>query len=345
MARESQRYEEDLESLNKRLLFLQDDLAVACKEKNECDQRLVELDELVGQLLGLNEALVAKLSGTPLKKSLVFGASAMALGAGKKKKKVTKKSLAPRVASVTTASTEAGRVEKFDASKHYQTLHVDPADIDHLQMLHRTYQNMAVDLLQTKQRKNMKNKLNSLNTSMGSTASNRPQTRIARKKSMQNEEASRDNMDSLFGNRGGSNTNGSIDIRLPYAGSSSYLSQTEESDVEASSSAAFANSLQQRNNAAFARRSRSASPTALRSSSASNLGSGNGARSQELRGVIASLEDEYDDLNKRFRKLLSSVRSDAYEGDTGIQVEEDLTSLLQQLHRKQEQLRALKSPA
>ncbi len=58
----------------------------------------------------------------------------------------------------------------------------------------------------------------------------------------------------------------------------------------------------------------------------------------ELKDVIQSLEHEFDSLNDQYRRLLSSGVS---EGRT---TSEELVSVINKLHKKGEQLRALKSP-
>jgi hypothetical protein len=69
-----------------------------------------------------------------------------------------------------------------------------------------------------------------------------------------------------------------------------------------------------------------------------------GARSKgDLQGVIASLEDEFSILNEQYRHLLSSVQAQSPSAET-LHAEE-LVSVIQRLHKKGEQLRALKSPS
>jgi hypothetical protein len=60
-------------------------------------------------------------------------------------------------------------------------------------------------------------------------------------------------------------------------------------------------------------------------------------------GVIASLEDEFSVLNEQYRHLLLSVQVKSPSAET-LHAEE-LVSVIQRLHKKGEQLRALKSPS
>lgn len=62
----------------------------------------------------------------------------------------------------------------------------------------------------------------------------------------------------------------------------------------------------------------------------------------DLQGVITSLEDEFSVLNEQYRHLLLSVQVQSPSVET-LHAEE-LVSVIQRLHKKGEQLRALKSP-
>jgi hypothetical protein len=98
-------------------------------------------------------------------------------------------------------------------------------------------------------------------------------------------------------------------------------------------------------------------------SSASYVGVGSQRRQEsvskaEIQGVISSLEDEFESLNLQYKRLLNNVQApSALSGDSGhygsaaamgeqnIQAQaEEIVAVIQQLHRKGEQLRNLKSP-
>ena len=61
---EVKKHENDMDGLNSRLTTLQEELLTVVKEKSVHDTKMAELDQLVGQLLTINESLVAKLTGT-----------------------------------------------------------------------------------------------------------------------------------------------------------------------------------------------------------------------------------------------------------------------------------------
>ena len=63
IAWETKRHEDEMSSINATLHSLQDELTRACQEKHAQDSKLLELDQLVAQLLAVNEALVAQLTG------------------------------------------------------------------------------------------------------------------------------------------------------------------------------------------------------------------------------------------------------------------------------------------
>ena len=66
-------------------------------------------------------------------------------------------------------------------------------------------------------------------------------------------------------------------------------------------------------------------------------------QSAELQGVISSLEDEFNSLNAQYQELLTS--SNSIVGGHGSESQSrELVSVIQKLHKKGEQLRALKSP-
>ena len=80
-----------MDILGTKLRTLQGDLSAATQDKAIVETKLLELDQLVGQLLSVNESLVTRLSGKPMTKA-------------KKgtKKAVPKPPFVPRAASVST---------------------------------------------------------------------------------------------------------------------------------------------------------------------------------------------------------------------------------------------------
>ena len=63
LAWETKRHDDEMETLTFRLNTLQQDLMTLMKEKSVHDNKMLEMDHLVGQLLNVNETLVSKLTG------------------------------------------------------------------------------------------------------------------------------------------------------------------------------------------------------------------------------------------------------------------------------------------
>jgi hypothetical protein len=336
MAREARRHDEDVDLLNKQLSHLQTELAAACREKTEVDARLVELDELVAQLLALNEALVAKLSGKPMKKSSLLSSHMLtdnvSSSISKSKtttKKTTKKpvngSAVPRAATTPTAASEAGKVQKYDLVKHLQSVHIDPADIDHLTMMHNMYRGLA-KTIQGKS-KTVKGKTGS--PSVGAGSGGKQQTRMSRKKQLQKSQPGAD-----------------ITART-----------LDDSDVaydrSINMSSSFVPTSSQNGSS---RKATSLSPARTRvvhtSSLNNSMNSKTGTLSRSgLQDVIGQLEDEFDALNGQYRKLIHDVSSsdgasagyDASLGSEPAVQSDELINVIQAMHRKEDQLRSLKS--
>lgn len=87
------------------------------------------------------------------------------------------------------------------------------------------------------------------------------------------------------------------------------------------------------------------------SSSAAPMDGGRSAgEGQELQAVIASLEEEFESLNSQYRRLLNSAQqqgSDSSSSSSSNLIHsqaDEIVSVIQKLHQKGEQLRALKNP-
>jgi uncharacterized protein (UPF0335 family) len=93
----------------------------------------------------------------------------------------------------------------------------------------------------------------------------------------------------------------------------------------------------------------SGSAELLSSSSFLQYGSSSAGDGGDLQSMIASLENEFDSLNGKYRALLSSVAPVGQAGGaqavlSNKDTAQSLVSVLRQMHQKGEQLRALKSP-
>ena len=121
---EHQKHQEEIQRLSSRLTSLQDEHTRITRSKQAHDNKISELDSLVANLVNINEALVAQLSGkkktgkSPLKSSLQGGI-------GKKSKK--KPSSGSKTANL--KSTAASRANANGAPRRREHLKTDPDDI------------------------------------------------------------------------------------------------------------------------------------------------------------------------------------------------------------------------
>lgn len=136
MVWETKRHEETIAFNQRRIQSLQDELATLCQDKGMADAKLMELDQLVGQLLAVNESLVAQLTGRPLKHEVRV----------KAKKAKKKNAPLPRAAGLTTVSTDASKVTKFAQRSHQKLVQVQNEDVEALTSMHKMYANIAKSL-------------------------------------------------------------------------------------------------------------------------------------------------------------------------------------------------------
>ena len=69
---------------------------------------------------------------------------------------------------------------------------------------------------------------------------------------------------------------------------------------------------------------------------------GSGPQNREVDDVILSLEEEFSDLNDQYRSMISSAHAQSTPHLETKQTD-DFVSVIKKLHRKGEQLRALKT--
>jgi hypothetical protein len=363
---ETKHHEEEVTLLNNRVSALQEELARVGHEKGNLDGRIVELDQLVGQLLALNENLVAQLAGKPWK------ALTPALTTKKvtKVKKASNTSSVPRVASLSTTS-------KKPLAKS-----IDLNDIDQLRSLHKAYAKMASSLTRTMSPatkspyRSKKTIVSEVNHSIASLGSSRGSTRLGRKKKASS--ASSDEHHSRpttpISSSGAFSTpmqwsdasHHSAGVRIPkpavyFDGVSGDLNQqdtsmhrsyltTQQIDVSQLRSPALSQSpatAADQDNYRASQTSKSSFPM----SSNANPSSGFQSQSQdELKDMISSLEEEFNDLNRQYRRLLSNVSASSTEVPESLSEQsidaraQEIVKVIQKLHEKGEQLRVLKSP-
>lgn len=80
----------------------------------------------------------------------------------------------------------------------------------------------------------------------------------------------------------------------------------------------------------------------MRNPSTVSFGDGTKPKGGDMHGIINTIEQEFAMLNGQYRRLLASVQSQSPSVDS--HQAEELVDVIQKLHKKGEQLRALKTP-
>ena len=406
MVWETKRHEETITFNQRRIQSLQDELAGLCQDKGMADAKLMELDQLVGQLLAVNESLVAQLTGKPLKHEVTTRMKA---------KKAKKSAPLPRAAGLTTASSDASKVTKFATRTHQKLVSVQNEDIAALQSMHKLYAGIAKSIKRGTSPARTGKKSSSSTPSSIVSGKGKLMTRLSRKKAQLIEQFNEEARHSLSNNydapasyshsefrsqsapasaRAASSHHAtprsSMEVRLPKPSSydpnnESALNVSGEFEDYYQRNAAQQSSFMNHANSA-AHSSAAASPhvsftqgsdsprdeysqypnesdfaTGLppRSSRSHHVAPQPSSRA-DMKVVIDSLEQEFDQLNLDYRKLLSNVQSGgggtAESSGAGLMHEypvvtpesiqaqaEEIVSVIQKLHKKGEQIRALKS--
>lgn len=348
---ETKIHEDEMKSLQKSIQNCQEEITIATQEKALAETKLMELDQLVVQLLSVNESLVAQLTGRSIKPKSPIAGNII------KKKKVTKKVSAPKVASATTKAMEAQRVTKYSERQPSHLIPVKQNDIEQLKSLHKMYAKIAKTIKNSPTRikrsksspihtysygsSHSNNNSDSESTSVyskNSRSSKSSKTRIAKKKAEIIEKYSDDARRKLY------SSSGSVNIHLPAPAVSFDLDRFDsgnDSDVNSHKS------LLNDNGSHHSLHSFNTDNSPSRTSSKKHQNHDSPSR-QDLQKVISSLEEEFDTLNNQYRHLLSSVQhsnnSNDLDNDNVEAQAEEIVSVIQKLHKKGEQLRALKSP-
>jgi hypothetical protein len=340
---ETKRHEETVAFNQKRIQTLQDELSQICVDKGTADAKLMELDQLVGQLLAVNESLVAQLSGKPLK----YDSALRTTSTSKKLKKTKKTSAAPRAASASTAASEAGRVDKF--RKHSSLIPVQSDDLEALKNMHKMYANIARTIKRStspgvtkssgsrsgsagrRASRSAESSSGGLSSSAGSKG--KLVTRLSRKKAQLidqfNEQAHQNMMSAAhyhedprnsvaYGNGvptgsaagGPGYTGGSVEVRLPRPNVS--FDYQPQGDQPLMNTSIEMDNFYKRHAGDHAN-NRPVDSSFTRSELSPGRGGGAGGTSMhsnaDMQSVIASLEEEFDSLNQQYRKLLSNVQA------------------------------------
>jgi hypothetical protein len=308
LVQETARHDTEMQTLNEKVSSLEEELEMATVERSEAGGKLSELDSLVAQLINLNEALVAKLTGKPPRPVTV-----------PKKKTVSKKSTSrslPRAATMSTMATDSYLAARSESRRPVHVI-VGPGDMDQLRMLHNLYRDRADDLTpgtthasgagSTARSKSGKKKASSASTKQGSEPSVTPAKSV--KSSMTASSYAKFSSEKK------------VDIQIPSARASN--AQTADESVGGIM-----------NNSTL---STNASSMAMPDFSPSKK------NAFDLAEVIASLEEEYEQLGMQYKWLLSSMH-ECTDGTKEGRYAEELVDVIKRMRQKGDQLKSLKSP-
>ena len=141
---DTKRHEEDMEVLSSKLRTLQGELSRGMQEKADVEMKMLELDQLVGQLLSVNESLVTKLSGK------TGGGIGKTYKKGVKKVTISKPVFVPRAASLSTVSFDHSRKVAGGLGVPAKAVMAKALDeAGSLQKMHKMYVDLAHNITQS----------------------------------------------------------------------------------------------------------------------------------------------------------------------------------------------------
>lgn len=280
----TKRQEADIDELTKRFTSLQNDFTTVLHEKTVIETKFIELDQLVGQLLAVNESLVVRLSGKPFMKE-----TTLKNGAAKK----TKTRVASTKISPPTPAADPRRVS-FDEAKN-------------LHGMHRMYLKLAGGVRDAAGNDTVE-KIVKPTRAGGGGNQMKSATLMGSRKALQNRSIKND-YDTY---------NDTYDIQIP-----SVIYEPRHREVNEDS---VSNDGQH----------------SISSSRYSTEFKGLQPQNQDVEDVILSLEEEFSDLNDQYRRLISSAHAQS-SSHLETKQADDFVSVIKKLHRKGEQLRALKT--
>jgi hypothetical protein len=315
MVWETKRHEEEMVALKNQITSLNAEFTTTSQERADKDTKLIELDHLVGQLLSVNETLIAQVSGTRIS-SIKAATTGNGTGTGTKVLK-KKKSFVPRAARMSTAScdakTEAGSARRRAVSAN-KGLAASKSMVDEGQQgnkellgMHEMYVSLANSITG---RTGKVSKISGsgsgskIKKSVGKSSKETPMRRRIIKQQQQREEEEENNNSLLTSSY-------TTDVGLQEF-EKKYMTPSAPHSTPSPSSMLATSTLS------------SPSP---------------GLNQPELRALINSLEEEFEGLNAQYQRILTLSNGKKSE-DTS----QELVSVIQRLHKKGEQLRALKSP-
>lgn len=266
MVWETRRHEEEIQLLKNRIESLTSEASIASMQRVERESKLVELDHLIGQLLGVNETLVNQLSQRGISTPMTSRSDRSTKITGTKKKRslsapklhTNPEPAPPAITKVTKTKKSAGKESKSPLQSQVAS--------EGLHNMHEMYVNLAKQI-----------------TGKDLASSGKKRITSMKQRTLKNK--------------------------------TNPISSSDERSYSSSQRDSFT-------------RNGSEIPSPPSSS--------------ELKGVIQSLEEEFESLNRQYQLLLQpkmGPTSDLGQEERSRQ----LVSVIQKLHKKGEQLRALKT--
>jgi hypothetical protein len=338
MVWETKRHEEEMVGLKEQIASLNLQYSTSAQERAEKDAKLIELDHLVGQLLSVNETLICQISGKRI--------SSVKAAAAPRVVKKKKKSVVPRAAKVGTASSnaknEAGAARRQAASKisgssvssskalaASRSVVEEVASKKELLGMHEMYVSLANSITGKSGGTKTVSKLSSSSSSSVGGGGGGGGSRI--KKSI-----GKSSKDTQMRRR-------IIDQQQQGGGQQ----QQQQDDETLLTSASLLSEVVNVNLDEFERKY-------MTPGGGGGGGGGvhvpspspsSGLKQPELQSLISSLEEEFEGLNDQYQRILQhSGDKSKGNGKRPEDTSQELVSVIQRLHKKGEQLRALKSP-
>ena len=330
--------EDDMDVLSNKLLRLQDELSNLSDQKNVVQSKLFELDSLVGQLLLVNESLVARLAGkqnvrqhsSPSKTYPKSPNSNSNSTNQKLKNSRNSQNLSQNIPLNSRLSSSSSRCDEYKSDNGFQSSSMNDKGHTDLRNMHRMYVDLAKNINihgaaeESKGGVNGRNQEPSLGPSSPSNYDDdygdaflsdlQQQQQQQQQKQQQQQQYIINEPSYEYGrsppirsdNRHDTNNNFGFSDNYSYDNSSP--SSVQEDRVR----------------------------TLLQSQ---DFGS---VSDRGIAGVIDSLEHEFFLLSEQYKYALSNIKAKVPGSE--IPLEEELISIIQRLHKKGEQLKTLKSP-
>ena len=322
--------EDDMDVLSNKLLSLQDELSNLSDQKNAVQSKLFELDSLVGQLLIVNESLVARLAGkqnvrqhsSPTKSNPKSPTSSSTHQKQNDSHTNRHQNQNQNVPSSSRSSNSSSRQDEYETDNGFQAASINDNGHLDLRNMHRMYVDLAKNIniygvveegAAVGGGSNIRNQEHGLGLSSSQNCDHDYEQQHQHQHQQQLQQMHDEpayeydrSPHSRFDSRYDTNHYRG-DLEIYYGDHSS--SSTHENKAH----------------------------TALRSQ---DFG---GVSDRGLQGVINSLEDEFYQLSNQYKETLSNIKAKIPGSE--IPLEEELLSIIQRLHKKGEQLKTLKSPA